>query len=608
MNSEKSLVFPKNRRGLSSVVGTLFFTILMIAGFSVMSLALDAQTDIVTTQRIVSDIEIKKQQERYGVLASVDGNKFLNVNIDNLGQNPVEISSIWIINKTLADQPAKRFDVNYSDAFIPSGFIVDVLESRTLQMVDGTYDIKVISSYGTIKIVELTVENGGGSAGSGLRAELITDPPDVIIGQNVTLAMMVTNTGMDNIANVQPDPLSFTPTGSGAVIASSLHTPSSTNLNAGESVMFSWDYQVTGDSGDLLTFSSIARGDGATSNTVSDISILREPTDGGSGSGGEGEEVVIKDELYGKPEIFLTFPSPLGWNDNDRAIWGVNVANPTDQPIEVSRVVIVALPTASTSGAASFRENCDSAGSPFSPLTISPTPNKWSCPAGNQLQWEDVDNPQVIAPRSVFPFLVRIGSDNISSPTGDANNLPITASVFTTLGQFGKSGYISTMAEEEVALPNVFLSTDVTPSIPNDVISEIRGIIEGDTVTFNAAIADLDDGSDYKIYSGSRLIINIPKDWTFGSVTSHVGFNSPTIQPFPDGSAQIIGILSSDLTSGAKAIQFTATAPDVNSAKMYVMHILGDGTVKGKDSNDYSMGSISEAILQVCPSDTGCPT
>ncbi len=67
----------------------------MVAGFSVLSLALDAQTDIVTTQRIVSDIEIKKQQEEFGVLASVDGNDILSVSIKNQGQNPVEVSSMW---------------------------------------------------------------------------------------------------------------------------------------------------------------------------------------------------------------------------------------------------------------------------------------------------------------------------------------------------------------------------------------------------------------------------------------------------------------------------------------------------------------------------------
>jgi len=81
---------------LSSIVGALFFTILMVAGFSVLSLALDAQTDIVTTQRMVSDIEIKKQQEQFGVLASADENNILNLNINNQGQNPVEISSVCV--------------------------------------------------------------------------------------------------------------------------------------------------------------------------------------------------------------------------------------------------------------------------------------------------------------------------------------------------------------------------------------------------------------------------------------------------------------------------------------------------------------------------------
>ena len=80
--------------------------------------------------------------------------------------------------------------------------------------------------------------------------------------------------------------------------------------------------------------------DDVSSNVVSDVSVLRVAGDGG---GGESEEVVIKDELFGRPDIFLTYPSPLGWNDGERALWGVNVANPTDQPIYVSRVVIVAL-------------------------------------------------------------------------------------------------------------------------------------------------------------------------------------------------------------------------------------------------------------------------
>jgi len=189
----------------------------MIAGFSVLSLALDAQTDIVKTQRIVSDIEIKKQQEKFAVSASTYGNNILNMSINNQGQNPVEISSIWITNKTLPDQPATRYEINYDDAYVPSGFKTNVLFTQPLEIVPDTYDIKVISAFGTIKTIEFAL---GSVGSSGLRAEIITDPPDVIIGQNVTIAMLVTNTGSEPVNNVQPDPLSFVATGSGTYIGS----------------------------------------------------------------------------------------------------------------------------------------------------------------------------------------------------------------------------------------------------------------------------------------------------------------------------------------------------------------------------------------------------
>jgi len=582
----------------------------MVAGFSVLSLALDAQTDIVTTQRMVSDIEIKKQQEQFGVLAVVNENNFLTVGIDNQGQNPVEISSLWIINKTLPGEPATRYSINYDDAFIPAGFTSEVILPQALEIIPEIYDIKTVSSFGTIKTVELVV--GAGFSSGGLRAELMTDPPDVVIGKNVTVAMIVTNTGEGLIQDVQPEmqPLG----GSGTEIASTSHTPPSVNLERGESVMFSWDYQVTGNSGDDLIFSAIARGDymsidDVSSNVVSDVSVLRVAGDGG---GGESEEVVIKDELFGRPDIFLTYPSPLGWNDGERALWGVNVANPTDQPIYVSRVVIVALPTASTSGAASFTEICEDKGNYQAPVTVSPTPSNWSCPAGNQLQWEDMNNPQEISPRSVFPFFVRIGSNNIASPANEANNLPITASVFSTLGQFGKAGYMTTMVEESVALPNVFLSTAVGTANPANIIGNMTGITEGDTVTFNATIADMDTGTSYYIHPGSRLVVNIPKDWTYTGINSYTGFTID-VETYPDESTQIIGtLITTDppftgAGDDARTIQFTATAPDVSKAKMYVMHILADGSARGDAGHDYSIGALSEAILQVCP-DTGCPT
>ncbi|NQV38992.1 MAG: hypothetical protein HQ505_00370 [Nitrosopumilus sp.] len=611
MIHKKSQPQLQKRRGLSSVVGALFFTVLMIAGFSVLSLALDAQTDIVTTQRIISDIEIKKQQEQFAIFASTDENDILSVGVKNLGQNPVEISSVWIINKTLSDQPATRYSVNFDDAFVSSGFTANVLSTQTLQMIPDKYDIKIISSYGTKKIDELVV--GVGSSIGALRAELITDPPDVVLGKNVTVAMIVTNTGNDEIKNVEPEMQSVT--GSGYLISPSPpHTPSSVDLKQGESVMFSWDYQVNGVSGADLVFSAQAKGDfvdidDVESNVVSDSILLRE-----AGEGGSGGEVVISNELFGKPQLFMIMPNAVGDENGDvtdRPIWGVNVANPTDQPMFVNKVVIMVFNPRANSQDDVFVKNCEGItnGGPEKPATISPTPDNWSCPESNQLMWRDLTTPIEVAPRSVFPFLVGIGSGNMAGTTADAQNILVQPVVFTTLGQYGKAGYGTTMHTNEVALPNVFLARTPESVASADVMSELTGIVEGSTVIFNATLADMSSDDIYGISADTSLIINIPKEWTFGSVISNNGFTLSPIVTYPDGSTQIVGFLLSSIDNHneAKTIQFTATAPSVPKAKMYVMSILANGLATGNSASGiFTVGPIAETVLQVCPT-SGCP-
>ena len=253
----------------------------MVAGFSAQSLALDAQTDIVSTQSIVSDIELKKQQEVFGVLASTDANNILNLSVNNQGQNPVEISGIWIVNKTVTFQNATRFAINYDDAFVSSGFISNVLSTQALYMIPDTYDLKVISALGTIKTVELVVN--ANAPETSLGSVLIANPSDIILGQNVTLAMIVTNIGQLAITDVKPS-LPFV--NSSATITN-ISTPNmaSVDLSPGESFLFLWNYSVNGTSNTLVSFSSIANGTDiynnfVESNNAIDTSVIRNVTSG----------------------------------------------------------------------------------------------------------------------------------------------------------------------------------------------------------------------------------------------------------------------------------------------------------------------------------------
>ncbi|MCV0392349.1 MAG: hypothetical protein K5790_03525 [Nitrosopumilus sp.] len=583
---------PQNRRGISSVVGALFFTVLMIAGFSVLSLALDAQTDIVTTQRMVSDIEIKKQQEDFGLLVSTDGNNILNVSVDNKGQNPVEISSIWITNKTLPTQPATRFEINYNDAFVPSGFNTNVLSSQTLQMIPDVYDIKVVSSYGTIKTTEFAL---GVAGSSGLRAELITDPPDVVLGKNVTVAMLVTNTGDELIRNVEPE--MQVPGGSASIMSSSSHTPSIVNLNPGESVMFSWDYQVNGISGDDIIFSALARGDlvgidDVFSNIATDSSLLRK-----AGEGGGADPDIVNDDLLARPQLFFIIPSSQGKSTEAQATWGINVVNPVNANMEVSKLIITAFaPGAQNNDKLFDRAGGDCNFNPISPV-LGADPN-WSCPSENALMWQSA-TPVIIPANSTRAFLTQVEP---GKPSGSASleSVIVQGSVFTTLGSFGKSGYQSTMSGTTSPLVNVYLTDDtVTPRDDNNIFSTRTGIVPNSVQTFDIIFADMDNDDTTIINSGARLIINVPKEWTEVTVISDEGFvGTPVPVEFGDKSHQIIGITSGPLGDASNTndrITFSARAPNITDDRLYVMYVLAQGMT----SSNFSIGPLNEIVLQV---------
>ena len=584
------------RRGISSIVGALIFTVLMIAGFSSMSLALDSQTDLVNTQRVVSDLELKKQKEQFSVSAFTDSNNILKVVVDNDGQNPVEILRVWIINKTLATQPVTPFDIHPDDTFVPTRFKSNVLSNQPLYMIPDTYDIKVISAFGTIKITEMTV--GTNSSSNGLRAEMMTNPPDVIIGQNVTVAMIVTNTGSSTIEDVTPVIPTVTP--SLAVLGWSSAIPASVDLTPGESVMFSWDYVISGNSGDNVSFSSYASGTNiadstaVTSNIVSDVSALRLPTDGSigtNGTNGQSDPNIINEDLLARPKLFLTLPSPNG-DSNQKALWGINVANPVNAPMKVSKLSITAFAPGANNNDKIFASSCVAD-------NIFPTGvNRWSCPSENVIMWQDFANPITIPPNSTQQFLVKILPGTIAGQN-ILETVVVQASVFTTVGSFGKSGYQTTMYDGTEVAGNVYLSTVIDSRNNNDMRSVLTGIAPGSTQTFNIVFADLDTVNTTWIKSGGQLIINVPKDWTDVQIVNNYGFtNPPTITTFGDGSTQIIGVLSSNLGDAdnqADTIQFSAKAPNITYDQMYVMYVLA----QGQTANNFSIGPLSEIVLQV---------
>ena len=583
-----------NRRGISTIVGGVIFLVLLTSGFSAFFIALDVQKDTINTQRDISKNIIEKTLEQFAISAASNpvDNK-LGIQVKNQGTNPVEITNIWIINKSSVEVPpysSNSFDIDYEDAFIPSGFSSAILENTPLYLIPNDYTIKVVSSLGSIKQTDLTV---GGP--NNLLAELFTIPPDVRQGENVTIALRVTNVGDTQLVDVKP--YSIPPDVKPLVEISSSQFISASpvpTLNPAESTIFTWHYKVKTDAtvGIRIDFTNAVNAtDSATgfdilSNFATDAIIVRDP------QGGSGEEIVIKDELFGKPAVFMLVPNTFGTNEEE-GLWGVTVGNPTDALMEVTKVSITALYATANTNQEIFTASDDH-------TNIQPQPDDyWSIPNDNQLIWYDPGGyTQSIPGRSAFTFLVSADPGKVSSGTG-LDSVVIHAAVFTTLGAFGEASWNTSMKKNTDAIVNVYLYEDVAPITYTDTTkmqASRMGIPSSSTEKFHIILAER---GGVNVLPGAQLIINVPQDWTViePSITDD-GFDStPAWNPFPDGSSQIVGILTSALNNDAKRISFEAVAPKVACDKMYVMHVLANG----KTTGNFPIGPLAEIVLQVNP-------
>jgi len=591
----------KSRKGISSIIGGIFFLVLMTAGFTVYYVALDSQSQMLDTQKIIADSEIAKIQEDFVVAASSNpADNRLSLQVANIGNNPIEIADIWIINKTDAGEPAERHDLNYADVSIPVGHTGNILENTALYLNPEVYDIKVISSIGTIKTIEFDV-NGGSNI---LKAQMVAIPQDVRFGENVTVTLIVTNVGTEPIQQVTANKDSDL-----GVSPNQCRDPPNgiflgpTDLLPSQSTMFFWDCVLDPPIGNTITFTGNATGQlqGADidSNDATDSVIVRDFTSG------SGDELILKDELFGKPEIFMIIPNTFGDQDADaeRGFWGINIVNPTNKTMTVSKISISALRANANDNHVIFDGGC--------PMDmISPT-SGWSCPNENVITWKNIATPISVERQSAYSFLVKVKPGALVGSGVGLETIVTTTSALTSLGAFGKGPYETSMKRTDDAIANVYLSSSGDSISGGDIRGVIMGISSGATVKFNATMAELSNSGEAIVGGGSnpaRLIINIPKEWKSPSVTDSSGFTVDPITVFPDESTQIVGSLNSNLSNGAKYIEFQITAPANTgfNGKMYVFHILASGITTG----GYTIGPIHEAVVQVCPTNGGpltCP-
>ena len=646
---------PKKRRGLSSVVGALLFVVLMVSAFSMFGVALDNQGETGKTAKMVANADLKKQQEDFTINIFTDGAQLLTVDVRNIGQNAVEIPTLIITNSSdIANGfPTIVYDLQSDTSFVGPGYTGNVVSTTpiTLGLADNPgdtklYHFKVISSRGTIKTTTVSCDDlqcgAISTGGGGLTATLFLDGPNGVNTKTSTVVMFVSNTADVAITDVQPtkgfsspfcddlwiqDDSAATETLFVEDVDPCVVSPSTPiTLDPHATTLFKWDGTILGDVGSVFTFCSDVSGmhpeDGfITGGGLScDSLTIIDPNDcNGCGLVDGGETIILLDDLLNRPSVFLTIPSPFGDTTAEKGIWGINVANPTNTVIEVPRVVLTAFIPGANDNMIMFDIGGTCGATSVGSASVPAVSQNWACDQTNVVVWQNYALPIVLQPYTVQSFLAKINPGSSGNTEGDSSSLVITSNVFSTFGTFGKSGYQSTMLGGSTQKPgliaNVYLSPDVNGFADNKIETTRMNIAENSTQNFNIVLTDFDQDDTHAIGINTKLIINVPRDWTNVGLDSCVGFedvgtasvcdgpNEPVITLHDDGSYQIIGttmelIGKIDDAVDSRTISFHADAPDVNTERMYVMYVLASGLT---DVDNAPIGPLSEIILHVLP-------
>ena len=579
----------RKRRGLSSIVGALFFIVLMIAAFTALLAAFSYQNDLIDSQTKTTDLEVAKVREKFYVTADIDGvTDTLFVTIKNQGTGPVEIANLWVVEKE-DDYEATQYDLNsvpalnFEDVVIPISTTKDL--TRDVIPLDPAidYTVKVVSRLGTVVTV---------------------DVPDTTIPPGPPGEQGLSCWDLDGDGVLDPEEDLYPP-GSPDGIGNALDCQ---GQSGGPPGLACWDLN--------------GNGIGDPEEDINPPFGVWDAEDCKGPPGNAGQDIVLDPRFLQKPEIFLVFPSADGLvatataSDPYQGLWGVTVANPTDVDMYVSKIVITA-----TSPRANSQDNIIPAPCVFTAVTA-PT-SAWGCYSQNQITWKNnAGLGTLISPRSAQMFYITVKPGTLGSAPMEA--IPITASVFTSMGQFGKTGYASAMLPSSAPVVNVYVTDTLTESqavlsTHMDVVS--KDIAATDTLTLKVAFAELNgeyhvNNNRNYVNAGARLVINVPKAFDQDNIviTSSAGFDNPVqVDKYPDGSAQIIGTLSNKLGDSAnkeaKIIEFTVpldpdTIPEITDAKMYIFPILanGDATYGSAASpTTFEIGPEQEYVVRVHP-------
>ena len=241
------------RRGLSTIVGAVFFVLVMASTIGYVTYSMDLLDNLARQIDVKQDTNLNRQAEELHVSdVSINNNEF-NLTVTNTGSSPVNITRMWAQNMTDSSWNQTKYQLNQ---VVSSGQSVSNIGIGTGLVANDTqsYNLRLTTERGNSLSTQIL-----SASNQPLEMGLYVTPSSPLAKSNATLLFSVKNnlTAGNIIQSITPQ--INPPNVTGAATAQIMSGPSPASVQGlapGEMVFFEWEYYIEGDKDDQITYNT----------------------------------------------------------------------------------------------------------------------------------------------------------------------------------------------------------------------------------------------------------------------------------------------------------------------------------------------------------------
>src|SRR5574340_14318 len=242
----------KSRRGISSVVGTVFAIIALASTVGYITYSMNVldnyNQSVLARSQQAADIT----KEKFQVSSVTFVNNKLNITVVNTGSLPVNFTKIWITNKSATTTAWVKSYTPVNSLAAPGNTLTNLGQGvSTWLNTNYPYHVKLVTSRGNTNEFDV---NSVSTAP--LNIQLLATPPNVPSAFKTQLIMLVTNNSTGTVTNLVPNSLATYGTPTATCTPGTVSPTKYNTLSPGSTAVFTWGVTATGGNSASCTLSA----------------------------------------------------------------------------------------------------------------------------------------------------------------------------------------------------------------------------------------------------------------------------------------------------------------------------------------------------------------